>query len=296
MINFEKIKGKALDFKHKLPFEGDWLFVTFSNTSDDLAREDGEKVKEKIRNGGLRNNNYKIINQLNKFSNDRMAKIDGRSKLVREKAKLIWQSAGVIFTVFFTITGLLIKNFNHLAFSIKAIIFVLTIFMIFHLSRALKVSINVITREEDIIFASDNLIEIAEESENESDYLEKMTLEEINNSNFKNKFITKRVNKVIKAQISLVWGIIYLASILILIIGCLFFYDNNPSDSHFLNNKKNISVLSNNEKEKTKSNIKKIKLNLKKDNIINKTDFSLSNFKFRFDEDTGKVVIIKESK
>ncbi len=234
------ILEKLLDLKHKLPFDGDWLFVTLStNIEDDEGniKEDGEIVKEKINNNGLKNNNYQIISQFSDFANDRMVKIEERSKLVREKAKLIWQSAGVIFTVFFTITSLLINNFTHLPFNIKTIIFTLAIFMIIHLSRALKASIDSITREQNIILSSDSLIEIAEESTNESQYLEKITLEKINNSNEKNKFVTRRVNKVIIAQSSLVWGIIYLALILMLIIGSLFFYTNNFNSNQVINNK-----------------------------------------------------------
>ncbi len=207
--------------KSKLPFNGDWLYVTENIPKDGQEKHDisdnFDKPEQII--SQLESNDTDILKLTHKMSLDYYNSILSRSDRVIGKAKIIINSSAFISAVIIAISSsiVLINNSTelHWLFYIGCFFYIMTII---HLTRTLMLAISVIRREESIELSPLEIVEVAKckiKSDLPSIYKD-ISSKMIAYANNTDKFILKRVNKLILSQTSFKYGIFYFVCFMIL--------------------------------------------------------------------------------
>jgi len=220
MSNKDRFLKKLLFVKHKLPYNGDWLFVTESpieeNNEQDIACE-YDKPDEILKN--LKSDNLELAQLTYERAKDYESFIYNSANHIRDKAKTLLSTASftsallLIVLSFFLTT---IVSFNWWVIVIESI---LILFLAEHLIRALAIANDAMTREEFIRQSPSELLSISSTEKGDSiKAYDKLTSQIVAYASQTHEYIRKRGNKLILAQTAFRYGLIYFVIIFIVLL------------------------------------------------------------------------------
>jgi len=206
--------SKGLKLKSKLPYNGDWLFVTGNLPDEEDEQKDLEDdydAPEKVLQN-FNSNNLDVI----KITYDRVKahelRIDNLADQTRDKAKILLTTSSVVSAIFLGVISFFptsITMFNIWVITIELLIFLL---LAAHLIHALIRAISVITREGSVYTPPHELLgnchnaQFSNEDHPLSSY-KKAISQILAYSNQTHKYILERSNKLILGQHAFKYGL-----------------------------------------------------------------------------------------
>lgn len=145
--------------KHKLPFNGDWLFVTetpYRGQQDEGPQQD--YVKPNAILCSIESDDIDVIRLVYERAKGHESVVYETANHVRDKAKALLSSASFVSAALLGVASLLLTAVTRLAAWIVAVELLLFILITSHLLRSLYIAMEVMTREESVMSAPEELI------------------------------------------------------------------------------------------------------------------------------------------
>jgi hypothetical protein len=221
-MNASVLKPKLLWLKSKLSFIGDLLFVretpvdVHSLPEDQAAKFDRpDKVLS-----GLKSENIEVLRITYERAKDFEREIAATADHVRDKAKTLFSTGSFVSGVLFGVSALFVTAVSTFS-SILVIIHGLLFTIVFsHFIRAFFLAMIVMTKEESVQAGPSEYLVIANKKK-ESTLLREAISQRVAYANQTHEYLRKRSNKLIVAQTSFRYGLIYF---LILVLFHFFSY------------------------------------------------------------------------
>ena len=234
-IDISNHSNLFLDLKHKLPFNGDWLFVTatpYDGPQDGEGSQPAHDRPDAILRR-IKSNDIDVVKLAYERAKAHESAVYETANHVYDKAKALLSSGSFVSAVLLGVVSLLLTALSRLTGWIVGVELLALILMTSHLMRSLYIAMQVMTREESVRTSPEEFLSPLSASKSSVTRAYKQAISEVvAYSNQTRDLTRKRVNRLILGQHAFRNGLLWFVLFVVVHLGAVTLADKvTPKDS-----------------------------------------------------------------